>query len=396
MSYFLFSMGRVVFFVVAVVCGGIFSLTPLSAEAVGNVTLAWDPSTSTNIVGYSIYYGTASTSYTNMIPVGNVTQLTVSNLAENVTYFFTATAFDSSGLESDFSAEVSYSMNISNHPPTLDPLLDITISENSDPQIINLFGISSGSTNENQTLSVTAFSSNPGLIPDPLVNYTSPDVTGSITIRPVAFQFGSALITVTVNDGGASNNVVSRPFAINVTSINQPPTISAIDNVVTPINTATAPIPFTIGDVETPGTNLILSASSDNTNLVPTRSISFAGSDTNRAVTITPLTNQTGIANITITVSDGTVNAGRTFQLNVLSGEANPPVLQPLMISNGVVTITWSAAPGRSYQVEYSLDLTSPTWTALGTPITATDAAMSTTDESVTEPQRFYRVSVLP
>ena len=85
-------MGRVVFFVVAVVCGGIFSLTPLSAQAVGNVTLAWDPSTSPNIAGYNIYFGTESTSYTNMVPVGNVTQLTVSNLAENVTYFFAAAA----------------------------------------------------------------------------------------------------------------------------------------------------------------------------------------------------------------------------------------------------------------------------------------------------------------
>src|SRR6266850_688846 len=156
MSHFLFSMGRVVFFVVAVVCGGIFSLTPLSAQAVGNVTLAWDPSTSPNIAGYNIYFGTESTSYTNMVPVGNVTQLTVSNLAENVTYFFAAAAFDSFGLESDFSEEVSYNINTSNHPPALDPLLDMTMSENSESQIVYLSGISSGATNENQTLTITA------------------------------------------------------------------------------------------------------------------------------------------------------------------------------------------------------------------------------------------------
>ena len=48
-------------------------------------------------------------------------------------------------------------------------------------------------------LTVTATSSNPGLIPKPAVNYTSPQSTGTLTYTPVANANGTATITVTVN-----------------------------------------------------------------------------------------------------------------------------------------------------------------------------------------------------
>jgi len=55
-----------------------------------------------------------------------------------------------------------------------------------------------------------------GLIPTPIVNYTSPSTSGSITFTPVALAFGSATITVTVNDGQARNNTVIRTFTVTV------------------------------------------------------------------------------------------------------------------------------------------------------------------------------------
>jgi hypothetical protein len=75
-----------------------------------NVTLAWNRSSDTNVTGYKIYDGVASRTYTNMIDVGIATNATISNLVQGATYYFAATAYDSLGLESGFSSEISYTV----------------------------------------------------------------------------------------------------------------------------------------------------------------------------------------------------------------------------------------------------------------------------------------------
>jgi hypothetical protein len=114
----------------------------------------------------------------------------------------------------------------------LGALTDLVLEENAKEQVVNLAGISSGATNENQTLTVTASSSDPGLIPNPTVTYTSPATTGSLRFTPVPYAFGVATITVTVNDGGASNNIASRTFKVTVNSVNQAPTLDALSDLV--------------------------------------------------------------------------------------------------------------------------------------------------------------------
>src|SRR5260221_12477726 len=93
---------------------------------------------------------------------------------------------------------------------------------------MTLTGGSAGSGGEMQTLTVTAPSSNPGLIPNPTVTYTSPNAAGSLSYTPVANASGSAIITVTVTDDGGGANNFSRTFTVNVTSVNDPPTLDAI------------------------------------------------------------------------------------------------------------------------------------------------------------------------
>jgi hypothetical protein len=71
------------------------------------VTLAWDASPSAAVAGYRVYYGTNAGSYayeTNAGPV--LTQAVV--LPHGGRWFFAATAYDTHGLESDFSNEVSW------------------------------------------------------------------------------------------------------------------------------------------------------------------------------------------------------------------------------------------------------------------------------------------------
>jgi len=73
-----------------------------------SVTLAWDRSAGTNaIANYNVYYGVASATYTNVVAAGTNTTVSISNLVNGTTYYFTATAVDPSGLESDYSTEVS-------------------------------------------------------------------------------------------------------------------------------------------------------------------------------------------------------------------------------------------------------------------------------------------------
>jgi len=81
-----------------------------TSSSVGTVTLTWDPSTVTNLAGYKIYIGTASGGYGSPITVGNVTSYTISNLGIGSTYYFAVTDYNTSGVESGFSNEVSKSI----------------------------------------------------------------------------------------------------------------------------------------------------------------------------------------------------------------------------------------------------------------------------------------------
>jgi hypothetical protein len=70
----------------------------------------------------------------------------------------------------------------------------------------------------------------------------------------------------------------------------------------------------------------------------------------------------------------------------------------PLLMSaerNGRFVLTWSAAPGQAYQVQYKNDLTQSAWLALGAPITATNVT-ATSSDAITNRARFYRVSLYP
>lgn len=305
------------------VCG---SLAAVPEALPANVRLAWDPSPDPGIASYKVYYGAASGNYTNSVSAGLATSLTISNLVQGVTFYFAATATDTNGLESDFSEEVSG--RAGNQTPTLNILANVNINEDAGPQTVSLSGISSGAAYETQTLTVTATSGNTALIPNPSVSYTSPNATGSLTFTPVAATSGFATVTVTVRDGGASNNVISRVFTVTVNSVNQSPTISTVTNRLIAMDSAAAGIPFTIGDRETTASSLTVSGSSDNQLLVPNANITFGGSGGNRNVTVTPATGQTGTANITVTVSDGTASATSSFLLTVRRRPAAPPGLR--------------------------------------------------------------------
>jgi len=124
--------------------------------------------------------------------------------------------------------------------------------------------------------------------------------SGNITVSDVNLVKYSVGTSVT---GGAATNTV--------------PTISNVADVATNTGTATAAIPFTVGDGETPAGAISVKATSDNQALLPDANITLAGSGAARTIKLTPAAAQTGSATVTLLIGDGLYTATDTFKLTV-------------------------------------------------------------------------------
>ncbi|PYJ06183.1 MAG: hypothetical protein DME25_07070, partial [Verrucomicrobia bacterium] len=299
-------------------------------------------------------------SYTSPSAIGTVAFALAPDASGSAT--ITVTVNDGGASNNLISRSFTVTVNPVNDPPTLDQLRNLTLDEDALPQSVNLTGITSGAPNESQALTVTASNSNPALVTNLNVSYTSPSGTGTVAFALAPNASGSATITVMVSDGGASNNIVSRSFTVTVNPVNDPPTISDIPNQTNHQNTVIGPVAFTVADVETPPGSLTLSANSTDTLLVPTNNIVLAGSGGNRTVTVTPAANQSGTALITVTVQDADGGSASSSFLVV--------VWPPLEIrsiarqTNDTIVIRFAGIPGRAYEVEASPDFSA--WTNLG------------------------------
>jgi hypothetical protein len=90
----------------------LWAFTGLIAHA---VTLEWDRNPETNVTGYRIYVGRQSRVYDSVLDVANQTVATIA--APQGVSFYAVTAYNTDGLESDFSEEVSYAPPWSNSVP---------------------------------------------------------------------------------------------------------------------------------------------------------------------------------------------------------------------------------------------------------------------------------------
>ncbi|HEV2330583.1 MAG TPA: fibronectin type III domain-containing protein [Verrucomicrobiae bacterium] len=78
-------------------------------QTANSVTLAWNPSSSTGVTGYYVYYGT-DTNINDMtaVPVSaNATNITINGLVSGQTYYFAAASHDANFNTSDPSPVVS-------------------------------------------------------------------------------------------------------------------------------------------------------------------------------------------------------------------------------------------------------------------------------------------------
>lgn len=251
----------------------------------------------------------------------------------------------------DGTAQVQRTFNVTvnavNDEPTLDPIADpAAIVEDAAQQTVNLTGISAG-TGETQTLQVTATSGNTAVIPDPAVTYLSPNATGSLAYTPVANAFGTAVITVTVTDGGlddmlgtpGDNGLLVRTFTVTVNEANDPPTLDVIADPAAILEDATQQTVNLSGISAGSGETQVLqvTASSGDTAVIPHPTVTYTTPNATGSLAYTPVANAFGSAVITVTVTDGGLDndlgtAGdngtfvRTFTVNVTSVNDLPTI----------------------------------------------------------------------
>jgi subtilisin-like proprotein convertase family protein len=163
------------------------------------------------------------------------------------------------------------------------------------------------------------------------------------------------------------HGMISNGWSLAIAT-ESPPTIGDIPDQATTLDTATAAIPFTIGDLETAASNLVLTAGSSNPTLVPTNNIVFGGSASNRTVTVRPASNQVGAATLTLIVSDRVMAASNSFVLTV--GPA-PLTVTGITASNkvydGGTVATLDVTGATLAGVHGSADVTLSTGAATGT-----------------------------
>ena len=188
-----------------------------------------------NALTYSIVTPPAHGTLSGTAP--NLTFTPTPDYSGNDNFWFKA----SDGTTSSVPAVVSINIAPVNDTPTLNTISSLTLAGSAGAQTVSLGGISAGS-NESQPLTVTAGSSNPGLVPTPTVNYTSPGATGSVNFTPAAGASGTAVISITVDDGQSQNSSVTRSFSVTVNATNGVPTIA----LTSPTEGATYAVPATV------------------------------------------------------------------------------------------------------------------------------------------------------
>ena len=133
-------------------------------------------------------------------------------------------------------------------------------------------------------------------------------------------------IRLRATDNGTPSRTIDKVFTVKVDNVNEPPAIGLIADVITDESTATAAIPFQVTDPDI-GDSLSVSVASSDTSLIPLTGIVITGTTSARTIKLTPIANKSGTVTITLSTTDGTLTATRSFLVTV-----NPVNLPPTFV----------------------------------------------------------------
>ena len=164
------------------------------------------------------------------------------------------------------------------------------------------------------TLVLTATSNAQAIIPDAGITVAGVGAVRTVTLLPVANASGLVVITLTLDD--QAGGVVQRTFQISVDNL---PTISTPATVRLNEDAPQQGVTVTVGDVETPAGNLVVTVQSSNTALVaPGTLIVTSDGAAQRTIAFTPTADRSGTTTLTLTVTDSVGHtATTTFQVVV-------------------------------------------------------------------------------
>ncbi len=167
------------------------------------------------------------------------------------------------------------------------------------------------------TGTLTADSSDINLVPVGNIIIGGADANRTVTITPVGSLTGTASITLTVSDG------VSMAAESLVLNVNGLPTLSGLGDQTVAEDTLLT-LPFTIGDNETALDELVLTAASSNTALVPNAHVALGGLGSNRTLSIVPFPDLSGSTTITVTVYDKVWSISQALVVTVNAVDDSP------------------------------------------------------------------------
>lgn len=221
-------------------------------------------------------------------------------------------------------------VNEVNDAPQFDVIPDLTILEDV-VETVTLVNLNPGPSESSQALNLTATSSNPTLIPNPVIN-------GSVlTLTPSPNSNGTATITVTVtDDGGTLNGGVDsfqRSFQVTVTPVNDAPSFDILGNQSVLEDSAATTVTvqnLLAGPSDESGQSIALTAVSSDPSIIPNPSVNGL------MLSFAPAPDANGVVTITVTATDdgGVMNGGvndfqRSFSVTVDPVNDAPSITQP-------------------------------------------------------------------
>jgi large repetitive protein len=332
----------------AVIVGGLptFSSQPLSS--IQNLCLN-QPATALTVSvsggsgsSYKWYSNTTNTN-SGGSEIGGATNAsyTPTTSAVGTTYYYCVVSYTSCGVSSPVQpngpsvASPTITSNISgavivticSSPPTISSISSQTINRNSSTTAIG-FTISDVQTPA-ADLILNVASSDTVLMPRSRIVLAGSDNNRTIQLTPVLGKSGNSQITISVTD--TDNLTSSTNFSFTVNS--QDPTIGVLPDQIINVNSSTQARNFAVrSGVATSS----ITASSSNSSLVPTASISITGTGATRSIVITPTPGLVG--NSVITIEVNYADGSSEFIVFTLTVVNTVPYLSPLKNVNLCLT----------------------------------------------------------
>ncbi len=199
--------------------------------------------------------------------------------------------------------------------PTLDPIANVTVDEDTGSVMVGLSGISSGEDCSAQGLVISAKSSDETLTDTIIVGYTTGDATATLEILLAPGMGGTAKITVAVED--SERGRIEKSFMLTVNAVNDAPYLLTpiADQAVHASYVLKVPVSPVLGEMfdDVDDDVLVITAAIEGTDTLP----GWATFE-NDTLIFGPTIADTGCVNIVITATDTSdATAKDTFEVCV-------------------------------------------------------------------------------